>query len=157
MKNMITFLMLLAAISVTPSLYSQGNAVKEGSYYFSKKVEGTMADVKKEVLSVMEQQGFSLVTTMEMDKKLAEKLDVEMKPYLILGFCNAKYAYKVIQVEENIGLFLPCKIVLKQVDESTVEVVAVNPSSVMKMLGNTELNDVASSVTQKFREAMEML
>jgi len=60
-------------------------------------------------------------------------------------------------VEENIGLFLPCKILVKQVDENTTEVVMVNPSVLMQMLGNEKLTKVADEVTNRFKKAMESL
>ena len=78
----------------------------------------------------LKEQGFGIITEIDMHSTLEEKLgDVDMKPYRILGACNPKYAYQTLQKEENIGLFLPCKVLIKQTDENRCDVVMVNPSA----------------------------
>jgi uncharacterized protein (DUF302 family) len=145
--------MAIASISV-----SAQEEVKSEKFYFSKTVEGNVEEVTPKVKSVLKEQGFSVVTEIEMAKTLREKIDgVDMKPYRILGACNAKYAYETIQKEENIGVFLPCKVILKEQDNNMTEVVAVNPSKLMQMLGNEELNAIANDVSTKFKVALENL
>ena len=91
-----------------------------------------------------------------MDTKLKEKLsDVKMKPYKILGVCNPSYAYQTIQIDENIGLFLPCKVLIKEKGNGMIEIVMVNPSALMNMLENKELKNIAEKVTLKFLSAFE--
>jgi uncharacterized protein (DUF302 family) len=149
----LAFLMAIASISV-----SAQEEVKSEKFYFSKTVEGNVEEVTPKVKSVLKEQGFSVVTEIEMAKTLREKIDgVDMKPYRILGACNAKYAYETIQKEENIGVFLPCKVILKEQDNNMTEVVAVNPSKLMQMLGNEELNAIANEVSTKFKVALENL
>jgi uncharacterized protein (DUF302 family) len=149
----LAFLMAIASISV-----SAQEEVKSEKFYFSKTVEGNVEEVTPKVKSVLKEQGFSVVTEIEMAKTLREKIDgVDMKPYRILGACNAKYAYETIQKEENIGVFLPCKVILKEQDNNMTEVVAVNPSKLMQMLGNEELNAIANDVSTKFKVALENL
>lgn len=149
----LAFLMAIASISV-----SAQEEVKSEKFYFSKIVEGNVEEVTPKVKSVLKEQGFSVVTEIEMAKTLREKIDgVDMKPYRILGACNAKYAYETIQKEENIGVFLPCKVILKEQDNNMTEVVAVNPSKLMQMLGNEELNAIANDVSTKFKHALENL
>lgn len=149
----LAFLMAIASISV-----SAQEEVKTEKFYFSKAVEGNVEEVTPKVKSVLKEQGFSVVTEIEMAKTLREKIDgVDMKPYRILGACNAKYAYETIQKEENIGVFLPCKVILKEQDNNMTEVVAVNPSKLMQMLGNEELNAIANDVSTKFKVALENL
>lgn len=127
------------------------------SYYFSKTVNGTLESVTEVVKESLKAEGFSVVTEIDMDKTLKEKIDVDFKPYRILGICNAKYAHQTLQIEENIGVFLPCKMVIKQMDENTVEVVSVNPSALMQMLGNEELTKVAGEVTVKLKSVVDNL
>lgn len=133
------------------------NPVPTENYYFSKNVKGTIESVTIQVKESLKAEGFSVVTEIDMDKTLKEKIDVDFKPYRILGVCNATYAYQTLQIEENIGVFLPCKMVLKQMDENTVEVVSVNPSALMQMLGNAELTRVAGQVTEKLQKVVEGL
>ena len=104
----------------------------------------------------MKKQDFGVITEIDMDKKLQEKLDnVDIKPYKILGVCNPSFAYKTLQVEENIGLFLPCKAVIKELDNGMVEVVIVSPTILMKMLGKKELVEIAKKVTEKFQLVLD--
>jgi len=127
------------------------------NYYFSKTVEGTIESVTVELKESLKAEGFGVITEIDMDKTLKEKIDVDYKPYRILGVCNATYAYKTLRIEENIGVFLPCKMVLKQMDEKTVEVVSVNPSVLMEMMGNMDLIQVADQVTVKLKRVVENL
>ncbi len=127
------------------------------NYYFSKTVEGTVESVTVRLKEVLKSEGFGVVTEIDMDKTLKEKIDVDYKPYRILGVCNATYAYQTLKIEENIGVFLPCKMVIKQVDEKTVEVVSVNPSVLMQAMGNIDLSRVAEQVTVKLRNVVQKL
>lgn len=143
--------LLSAVFMLSATLLSAQN----DDYYFSKEVNGSFEEVTSKVKSSLKEQGFGIITEIEMDKTLKEKLDgVEMKPYRILGACNPKYAYETLQAEENIGLFLPCKVLIKQIDENRSEVVMVNPSALMKMLGNEDLIPIADDVTERFKEAL---
>ncbi len=127
------------------------------NYYFSKNVEGTIESVTMALKESLKAEGFDVVTEMDMDKTLKEKIEVNFKPYRIFGVCNATYAYKILRVDENIGVFLPCKMVLKQMDEKTVEVVSLNPSALMQMMGNMDLIQVADQVTLKLKRVVENL
>jgi len=134
------------------------SAQEDSSYYFSKLVNYSFEEATKKVKESLKEQEFGIITEIDMDKKLSEKLDdIDVKPYRILGACNPMFAYKTLQIEENIGLFLPCKVLIKQVDENSTEIVMVNPSALMQMLGNDELVLVAEEVTERFRKALEAL
>ena len=150
MKTFYLTLLSFIIFSTSVSLSAQDN-----DYYFSKEVNGSFSDVTDKVKKSLKDQGFGIITEIEMDKTLKEKLDnVEMQPYRILGACNPKFAYETLQAEENIGLFLPCKVLIKQIDENKSEVVMVNPSALMKMLGNEALIPVADEVTKRFKKAL---
>lgn len=147
----ITLIVLLFAIGI--NALSQD---KMEPYYISKIIEGSFEDVTEKVKIAFKEQKFGVVMEIDMDEKISEKLeDVEMKPYKILGVCNPVYAYKTLQEEENIGVFLPCKVLIKQKDNNQVEVVAVNPSVLMKMMGNDKLTSIADDVTVKFKQALD--
>jgi uncharacterized protein (DUF302 family) len=127
------------------------------NYYFSTEVEGNIEMVTDMVKERLKSEGFGIISEIDMDDTFKEKLDVDFMPYRILGVCNPTYAFQTIQIEENIGVFLPCKMVLKQVDDKTVEVVSVNPSALMQMLGNKELIRVADQVTEQLQRVVESL
>lgn len=147
------FLSLLLLISLQPL-----SAQQQEKYFFSKTLNGTFEEVTSEVKSVLKEQGFGVITEIDMDVKLKEKLDgIEMNRYKILGVCNPSFANQAIQAEENIGLFLPCKVLVKDLGNSNIEVVMVNTLVLMSMLGNKELDDIAAKVNDKLNGALQKL
>jgi len=145
---------LILGLIFTFSVVGAG-AQQTTEYYMSKSVNLTFEETTALVKDALKKQGFGVITEIEMDEKLKEKIpDANIKPYRILGVCNPGYAYETIKVEENIGLFLPCKVLIKQIDANNTEVVMVNPSVLMGMLGNDSLTDVAAKVTEKFKSAL---
>lgn len=134
------------------------SAQEANNFYFSKIVDGTFEEVTNKVKTVLKEQGFGVITEIDMDVKLKEKLkDIEMKPYKILGVCNPSIAYQTLQIEENIGVFLPCKAVIKDLGDEKIEVVFVNPSALMGMLNKVELVSIADGVSEKFQQALKNL
>ena len=128
------------------------------SMYFSKTVEGSFEEVTENVKSVLKEQGFGVITEVDMDKTLKEKLDnVTMKPYKILGVCNPSFAYKSLTIEENIGVFLPCKAIVKEIESNKIEVVIVNPAALMALINKEGLDVIAEEVSKKFQTALEKL
>jgi uncharacterized protein (DUF302 family) len=131
-------------------------AQENENFYFLKTVEGSFEDVTQKVKSALKDQGFGVVTEIDMEIKINEKLpDANMKPYKILGVCNPFFAYKTLQIEENIGVFLPCKAIVKDLGNGTIEVVIVNPAALMGMLNKPELTSIAEEVSQKFKDALK--
>lgn len=148
--NLAVILMILIFVSTHVA------AQTEESYYINKTINQSFDQATESVKKALKEQGFGTITEIDMHEKLAEK-DLKIKPYRILGVCNPGYAYKTLQAEENIGLFLPCKVLVKYIDDSTSEIVMVNPSVLMGMLGNDDLMPVAQDVTDKFKKALEKL
>lgn len=133
-------------------------AQESEQFYYSKTVKGSFEQISNKTKSLLKEQGFSAITEIDMDVKLKEKLkDVEMRPYKILGFCNPAFAYRTLQLEENIGVFLPCKAIVKDIGAGNIEVVIVNPTALMGMLNNKELVIIAKEVSVKFQAAIEKL
>jgi uncharacterized protein (DUF302 family) len=127
-------------------------------YYFSKTVDGDFEEVTTRVKTALKEEGFSVITEIDMSETLNNKIEgADMQPYRILGVCNAKYAYATIQQEENIGVFLPCKLIIKQVSDDETEVVVVNPEKLMQMFENNALNDIAAEVNTKFKNVFKKL
>jgi len=153
MKKIKIISMLIMVISIQ-SLVAQ----ETETFYFSKTIEGTFEEVVDKTKHVFKEQGFGVPTEVDMDVKLKEKLDnVDIKPYKILGICNPGFAYKTLQIEENIGVFLPCKAIVKDIGEGKIEVVVVDPAALMGMLNKPELVSIANEVSDKFQKALEKL
>ena len=78
------------------------------------KLNGTLDDVKPKVVQALKAQGFGILTEIDVQKTLKQKLDVDFQPYQILGACNPHFAHRALSVDESIGLLLPCNVVLRQ-------------------------------------------
>nr|WP_321453514.1 DUF302 domain-containing protein [uncultured Carboxylicivirga sp.] len=153
MKKIITLLLINLTLTV-----SNLNSQEMDKYYFSKTLKITFEEATIKVKKALADEKFGIVTELDMHQKFIEKgVDPNAKPYRLLGACNPQLAYETIQVEENIGLFLPCKVLIKYIDEQTTEVVMIDPTIVIGTLGNPELIPAAEKVTKSFKAALETL
>lgn len=132
-----------------------GDQKNTSPYYMSKTVTGTMDEVQNKTLIALKEVGFGLISEMNMHEKLNEKLGSNLKPYRLLGVCNPKYALDAIEVEENIGLMLPCKILLKETDDGKIQLIFANPAVMMELANNPDLSPIAKEVTQKLTTAFK--
>jgi len=96
------------------------------SYGMNIKLRGSFEEVKAKVVDALKTQGFGVVTEIDMQKILMQKIGVDFKPYQILGACNPRFAYRALSADEQIGLLLPCNVVLKQ-ESDGVEVSIQDP------------------------------
>ncbi|MBS2101130.1 DUF302 domain-containing protein [Carboxylicivirga linearis] len=153
MKRLITLVVILSAITV-----SNINGQKMDKYYFSKTLNLPFEEASDKIKAALAEQQFGIVTEVDMHKKFIEKgIDANAKPYRLLGACNPKLAYDTVLAEENIGLFLPCKVLVKYIDENTTEIVMIDPTVVMGTLGNPELIPAAEKVTKSFKAALDKI
>jgi uncharacterized protein (DUF302 family) len=154
MRFILSFL-FIALITFSANAIDLNNSAD--GLYFKKTLTGNFTEIVAKVKASLKEEGFGVITEIDMDKKLNEKLNTEVKPYKILGACNPGYAYKTLQIDDNIGVFLPCKVVVKQLDGNKVEVVSVNPSEMMRMMNNEELSRIAEEVSIKLKAVVEGL
>lgn len=128
--------------------------MSSNEFYFKKSVKGDLEDIRSKVESSFKNVGFGVLTEIRMHEKFKEKLNVDFPPYIILGICNPKFAYEAVQQEENIGVFLPCKVVLKQKSENEIEILVLDPSAPMKLMRNELLDNLAEDVSKILNEAL---
>ncbi|GAF01772.1 DUF302 domain-containing protein [Saccharicrinis fermentans] len=127
----------------------------QDSYYFNKMVELSFEEATTKAKASLKTQGFGIVAESNMDKMLKEKIGVDLMPYRVLGACNPKIAYRAIQVEDNIAIFLPCKVIIKYVAENKTEVVMVNPVVAMKAIDNTKAHKLLMEVSVLMKKALD--
>jgi uncharacterized protein (DUF302 family) len=154
MRSIFSFLFIVFTV-FSVKAGTMNNA--DDGLYFKKTLTGNFSEIVEKVRENLKNQGFSVITEIDMDKKLNEKLDTDVRPYKILGACNPGYAYKTLQIDDNIGVFLPCKVIVKQLEGNQVEVVSVNPAEMMRMMDNEELTKVAEEVSIKLKAVVEGL
>jgi len=126
-------------------------------YYISKKIDATFEQAIDEVKEALAIQGFGIITEINMQQKLKEKLDVDFRRYTILGACNPGYAYKALQSEDKIGTMLPCNVVVQELGENEIEVAAIDPVASMMAIENPMLVKFAAEIKSKLEKAIESL
>lgn len=127
-------------------------------YYFSKTLKGiSFEDAVNRVTEKLKEEGFGVLTDIDMQATLKKKLDVDIQKYRILGACNPPFAYKAMQAEDKIGLMLPCNVIVQEKASDTIEVSAIDPVASMHAVNNTELAYVADEVQAKLSRVIEAL
>lgn len=123
-------------------------------YGFSKEVDLTYEEAIEKVTLELSKEGFGVLTEIDVKATLKKKLDVDFRPYKILGACNPPFAYKVLQAEEQIGLMLPCNFIVYVNDENKTIVAAIDPIASMQAVQNESLGEVAQTVQQKIKNVI---
>lgn len=127
------------------------------AYYNSKIVNYTFEEAISKLLEELTKEGFGVLTQIDVQETLKKKLNVDFRRYKIFGACNPPLAYKALSKEENIGVLLPCNIIVQEKDSGEVQVSTVNPMESMQAVGNRELEEVASEVSAKLKRVLESL
>ena len=126
------------------------------SYYFSKMLNNDFDDAINKVTEALQKEGFGVLTEIDVSATLKKKLDVDFKPYRILGACNPAFAYEALKTEDKIGAMLPCNVTVIQ-QSNGVEVSAVDPMASMQAVANNALGKIADQVQQKLRNVISSL
>ena len=125
------------------------------SYNISKKVKGTFEKTIYRVTEELNNEGFGIITEVDLREKFKEKLDVDFRNYTILGACNPKLAYEAVQLEDKIGIMLPCNVLVQEHENGEVEVSAINPMASIGAVNNSRLEGVASEVSNRLQRVIE--
>jgi uncharacterized protein (DUF302 family) len=126
------------------------------SYYISTVLNPPFEDAVSRVTEALQQEGFGILTEIDVQATLKKKLDVDFHPYKILGACNPHFAYQAIQAEDKIGTMLPCNVLIQE-KGGEVEVSAVDPIASMQAIENPSLLKFAEQVQAKLRTVIESL
>lgn len=128
------------------------------AYYFSKKLSGTSFDEAIEkVTAKLKEEGFGVLTEIDVKDTLKKKIDVDFKRYKILGACNPQFAHKALSAEDKIGVFLPCNVVVEEAGDNAVEITAVDPVASMQSVENDQLGGLAGEVQEKLKKVIDSL
>lgn len=128
------------------------------SYYYSKILQNcNFEEAVEKTVAELKNEGFGVLTEINIDETLKKKINVDFKKYKILGACNPQFAYKALKTEDKIGLFLPCNFVVEAQEDGKIEVSAVNPIEAMSAVENEELGTLAQEIEQKIIRIIENL
>ncbi|MEZ4746033.1 MAG: DUF302 domain-containing protein [Calditrichia bacterium] len=127
------------------------------SYYFSKILDTSFENALERTVDALKENGFGVLTEIDIQATLKKKLDVDYPKYRILGACNPTFAHKALQSESNIGLMLPCNVIVKELQDKSIEVSAIDPIASMQAIENPSLGDVAIAVQALLKKVIDSL
>jgi len=124
------------------------------SFYTSKLVETDFETTIEKLKSALAEEGFGIVSEINMQEKLKAGAGKEINKYMILGACNPQGAYQAVQIEAHIGVLLPCNFIVRETDNGRVEVSAVNPQQTIASIGKAEMKPLADEIGSGMQKAM---
>jgi uncharacterized protein (DUF302 family) len=127
------------------------------SYYFAKTLETTFDEAIERVTAGLQQEGFGVLTEIDVKATFKKKLDADFHPYRILGACHPQSAYKALTAEDKIGTMLPCNVIVQDIGGGKIEVAAIDPIASMSAVKNETLGRVATEVQGKLRSIIDAL
>lgn len=124
------------------------------TYTYDRTLKGVdIDDAEVRVREALSEQGFGVLTEIDVKATMKKKLDTDMEPYRILGACNPKLAYQAIGIEPRVGAMLPCNVILRTIDGGT-EISAIDPVASMQAIDNDQLHAVAGEVRDMLKAAV---
>ncbi len=125
-------------------------------YGFTKEVDMSFEEAVAIVTEELKKEGFGILSKIDVQEKFKEKLGIDFKKYVILGACNPASAHKAILAEENIGLMLPCNVIIYEKEDKTT-IAVIKPTVAMKMIGNKKLKEVAENIETKLENVIKAI
>jgi uncharacterized protein (DUF302 family) len=128
--------------------------MKNQSFYTSKLVTTDFETTVENLKSALADEGFGIVSEINMQEKLKAGAGKEIDKYIILGACNPQGAYQAVQIEPHIGVMLPCNFIVRETDNGQVEVAAINPEQTIASIGKAEMKPLADEIGSGMQKAM---
>jgi uncharacterized protein (DUF302 family) len=126
-------------------------------YGFSKKVNAGFDEAVEQVTEALKGEGFGVLTEIDVKAVMKKKLDLDKRPYKILGACNPQLANQALSAEPDIGLLLPCNVVVREDDDGSVTVAFMDPSAVLDLVQRPEIHDLAADVKARLERVRDAL
>ncbi|MHA6334229.1 DUF302 domain-containing protein [Qipengyuania sp. CAU 1752] len=127
------------------------------SYYISTTMRASFDEAISKTEKALSEQGFGVVTRIDMRETLKKKIGADFRPYTILGACNPKAAHEALQVEDKVGTMLPCNVIVQQLNDNRIEVAAIDPVASMQAIDNPDLKQAASEIRESLSKAIASL
>ncbi|MEE4258823.1 MAG: DUF302 domain-containing protein [Bacteroidales bacterium] len=155
--------LIMLVIVFASQIYAQDKAASmvsrqmEGKYYTAIIVDTDFETTIENVKAALKEQGFGVVSEIDMQEKLQKGTGNDVPKYTILGACNPDGAYQALQLEEQIGVMLPCNVIVRETSTGQVEVAAINPQKTMQSIGNPNMIPLAAEISEKLKNVLSGL
>lgn len=127
------------------------------NYYFAKTLPIGFEEAVKRTIAALKQEGFGIITEIDVKETFKKKIDIDFRKYRILGACNPALAHKALQLEDKVGTMLPCNVIVQEIAGGGTEIAAIDPVASMMAIDNPRLKQAAEEVRTKLRKAIEGL
>jgi len=127
------------------------------TYYLAKSVSMRFDEAVARTTEALKQEGFGIITEIDIRDTLKRKINVDFRPYRILGACNPALAHEALQTEDKVGTMLPCNVIVQELAPGRVEVAAVDPVASMQAIDNPKLTEKAQIVRSKLEGAISRI
>ena len=124
------------------------------SYYFAKTIDAPFEAAVTRTREALGQEGFGVITEIDVAKTLKTKIGVDFRPYLIFGACNPGLAHEALKIEDKVGTMLPCNVVIQDAGGGRTEIAVVDPVASMQAIDNPQLAETAKLVAGKLKTAL---
>ncbi len=127
------------------------------SYTINTKVDYGFEDAVDKITNALKSEGFGILTEIDIQSTLKNKLAVDFRKYKILGACNPPFAYQALLKEDKIGAMLPCNVIVQELEGGNIEVAAVDPIASMIGVENPELEEIALEIKERLTKAVKSI
>lgn len=131
--------------------------MSRASYGLHKRLDGEIAAVREQVIAALKTQGFGVLTEIDIAATLKKKLNKDIRPYVILGACNPPIAAQAIELEADIGLLLPCNVLLQVNEPGTVDVSMIDPAAMFQLVHASGVEGLVADVGARLQGALDAL
>ena len=126
-------------------------------YSFSTNLKGNMSTVEQQVIDALKVEGFGVLTEIDVQATLKEKLDIDQRPYKILGACNPSLAHQALEADPDIGLLLPCNVVVREEEDASITVAFMDPEAVLTLVNRDDIGQLAKEVKSRLERVKQEL
>ncbi len=126
-------------------------------YSFSVRLQGDLPTIEERVVDALKSEGFGILTEIDVQATLKAKLGIDRRPYRILGACNPPLAHKAIEAEPDIGLLLPCNVVLREEENGDIVVAFMDPVAVLQLVERPEVAALANDAKQRLQRVKKAI